>query len=141
MIGMDFDKVFKEITCGNQAAFDFCNSFFRWVHMLDDLVDRDKEVPAGAVSFLSYSLFHTLACNEFFQQHKASLLPVMLISSQAWADSESWKKRTDVLHRITSQVLKSAYQEVFLMVAALCGGIAHMQKISETYRDYNYDQN
>ena len=137
----DFDAIFNDITKGNRAAFDFCNAFFRWVHCLDDLYDKDKEVPASAVSFLFFSLIQTIACNPFFQQHRDVLLATLLMSSQAWADSEEWKKREDVLHRITSQVLKSQYQDVFLHVAALCGGQQHMQEMARKYRDYNYDQN
>lgn len=141
MIDERFDTIFKDITKGNLDAYDFCHSFFRWVHCLDDLVDKDKQVPAGAVSMLFFSLVHTVACNPFFQKYRTELLSTLLISSQAWADSEEWKKRPDVLHRITSQVLKSQYQDVFIHVAALCGGQIHMQEIAARYRDYNYDQN
>ena len=137
----DFDAIFRDITKGDENAFNFCNAFFRWVHCLDELVDRDKEVPPAAVSMLFFSLVHTLATNLFFQNHKESLLPTMLLASNAWADSEHWKKSPDVLHRITSQVLKSQYQDVFIHVAALCGGQAHMHEVSRKYRDYNYDQN
>lgn len=137
----DFDAIFRDITKGDQHAFDFCNAFFRWVHCLDDLVDKDKDVPPGAVSFLFFSLIQTVACNPFFQQHKTELLSTMLLASQAWADSEEWKKRENVLHKIASQVLKSQYQDVFIHVAALCGGQIHMQEMSQKYRDYNFDQN
>lgn len=135
-----FDVIFNDITKGDKDAFDFCNAFFRWVHCLDDLVDRDHEVPPHAVSVLFFSLIHNVACNPFFQKHKTELLSTMLLASQAWADSEEWKKRPDVLHRITSQVLKSQYQDVFIHVAALCGGQLHMTQMAQKYRDYNYDQ-
>jgi len=141
VIDSHFDAIFKDITCGNTDAYDFCNAFFRWVHCLDDLVDKDKVVPPGGVSFLFYSLIHNIACNPFFQANRTELLATLLISSQAWADSEEWKKRPDVLHRIASQVLKSQYQDVFLHVAALCGGQLHMQEVARKYRDYNFDQN
>jgi hypothetical protein len=140
MVSFDkFDVIFRDITKGDSDAFDFCNSFFRWTHCLDDLVDRDQEVPASAVAILQYSIFHNLACNPFFQKHKASLLPTMLTASIAWADSEAWKKRENVLHRISSQVLKSQYQDVFIHVAALCGGQVHAHQMSNRYRDYNFD--
>lgn len=137
----DFDAIFRDITKGDKDAFDFCNAFFRWVHCLDDLVDKDKEVPATAVSFLFFSLCSVLATNPFFQRYREPLLATMLLASQAWADSEEWKKREDVLHRIASQVLKSQYQDVFLHVAAICGGQTHMQEMAAKYRDYNFDQN
>lgn len=135
----DFDSIFRDITKGDDAAFDFCNAFFRWVHCLDDLVDKDKEVPAHAVSILFFSLIHTVACNPFFQKHKVELLSTMLTASIAWTASEEWKKRPDVLHKITSQVLKSEYQNVFIHVAALCGGQSHAHAMSSKYRDYNFD--
>lgn len=141
MIDQRFDAIFKEITKGNQHAYDFCNSWFRWVHCLDDLVDKDKEVPPGAVSMLLFGVLHTFACNPFFQQYRNELLSTILIASQAWTDSEEWKQRPDILHRITSQVLKSQYQDVFLHVAAICGGQLHMQEMAAKYRDYNYDLN
>lgn len=137
----DFDAIFRDITCGNADAFNFCYAFFQWVHCLDDLVDRDKDVPPTSVSMLLYSFIHTIASNPFFQSNKSSLLPTFLLSLQAWADSEDWKRSPDVLHRIASQVLKSQYQDVFLHVAALCGGQPHMQEMARKYRDYNFDEN
>lgn len=136
-----FDEIFKDIAKGDTDAYDFCNALFRWVHCLDDLVDKDKLVPPTAVSMLLFSFIHVIACNPFFQKHKTELLSTILLALQAWADSEEWKTRPDVLHRITSQVLKSEYQNVFIHVAALCGGQCHMQEISRKYRDYDYDQN
>jgi hypothetical protein len=43
------------------------------------------------------------------------------------------------MERITAQVLKSEYLNVFLTVAALIGGFDHAAQMSDKYRLYSFD--
>jgi len=137
---LDFKAVFEDITKGNQSALHFCQTFLHFVHMVDDLVDRDIQVPADAVSGICFNLMSMLATNEFFQEYKSVLLPTIMVSSQAWACSERFKKRDNLLDKVAAQVLKSEYQNVFLQVAYICGGQAHFIEMAQKYREFNYDK-
>jgi hypothetical protein len=137
---VDIKSCFEELSCGNKPAQDFCHAIFWWIHMLDDLFDKDTSVPPTAVSGISFNLICNVANNEFFQVNKTVLLPTILLASQAWADSEGFKKKESPLDKIAAQVMKSQHLDIYIHVAFLCGGLLHMNAMSEKYRAYNFDK-
>jgi hypothetical protein len=134
------ERVIEDVTQGDQYAKEFLAAIFQFFHMLDDLYDRDKDLTPHQVAKTIYLCLHSLACNPFFQKHKESLLPVMMTSSIAWADSEHWQKKEGPLDRLAGQVLKSQYQDLFYLTASLIGGMEHAASICQKYRQYDYDK-
>lgn len=137
---LDIKKVVVEIAKGDVAAEEFCAVMFYFIHTQDDLFDKDKEVSAIELARMNYYLISMLADNRFFQKHKATLLPVIYASSMAWAASEGFVKNESPLYKLAAQVLKSQYQDIFLITAYLVGGQAHYEAMSAKYRDYNFDK-
>lgn len=137
---LDFGKVFAEITLGNQAAADFCHAFLAWVHHIDDTIDGDKPgaTPEQIVR-LNLELALVFAFNPFWQQHKLALIPLVIQGAQAYADSNEWAVRPGARDRQASDVLKSQYAEVFWHVACICGGLDHLQQVTQKYRRFYYD--
>lgn len=130
---------FRDIARGNHNAEEFLSSLYIWFHKQDDLIDRDKVVPAEVTAGFDFRILHTFAKNLFFQQHQDFLLPVILTGALAWVASEDRKNSPDVLDRITAQVLKSQYQDIFFAVAFCLGGFDHAVAMSRKYRDYCFD--
>lgn len=137
---LDFPKIFAEVSCGNQHAYDFCGAFLRWVHLIDDFIDGDKplEDPEFVIR-VNLEAMMTFAFNPFWQEHKAALMPLVIQGAKAYADSIRWAKRENFRDRATSDVLKAQYQEVFWFVAKICGGYDHYDQVTQKYRDYHYD--
>lgn len=132
-------QAFEEIARGDKNAEDFMGRFYCWVHKQDDLIDRDKPVaPETSVGF-DLALLHAFSSNPFFQRHQAYLWPVLHMSSLAWVSSEDLRQSSDVLSQLTSQVLKSQYQDVFYAVAFCIGGFDWAIKMARKYRDYHFD--
>lgn len=137
---LDFPKVFAEVALGNQDAYQFCSTFLCWVHLIDDFIDKDKELPGSeAVVHLALEVLVTFACNPFWQANKAALKPLIFQGVNAFLDSNRWAKAQDFRDRATADVLKSQYQEVFWHVAEICGGWEHRLAITRQYRHYHYD--
>src|SRR5208282_5487773 len=124
---------FKDIARGDAAAEEFLSSLYIWFHKQDDLIDRDKAVPADVTAGFDFHILNTFASNVFFQAHKDFILPVLLTGALAWIASEERKHSEDVLERIAGQVLKSQYVDVFLAVAFLRGGFDHAVAMSRKY--------
>ena len=124
---------------GDADAHEFLRAFFIWAHTQDDLIDRDKDLSPAAAVWPQAHLMFVLADNPFFQRHKAFLLPVILTSALAFMASEARKNSPEVLERITAQVLKSEYLNVFLAAAFCVGGWDHAAAMSAKYRDYSFD--
>lgn len=132
----EFSKAFAEIANGDESARQFCVVFFEFVHLLDDLADKDKARSPVEVVAVVCAALETFAANPFFQAHRDLLLGAIRVGGIAWTASESFRRREGVVDRMAAEVLKSGYQEVFFAVAAITGGMAHAAAMSEKYRGY-----
>lgn len=131
---------FEDIARGDKSAVEFLSAFYLWVHDFDDLVDRDKEVPTSFSVGVSLQLMHTFSKNSFFQKHQDFLMPVILVGALAYVVSEDKRQSADVLERITAQVLKSQYADVFVAVAFVIGGFDHALAMKRKYHEYSFDK-
>jgi hypothetical protein len=132
-------EAFSEIARGDQAAYDFLAAFYLWCHKHDDLIDRDKPVKPEENVWFNLNLFQQLARNPFYQKNHEFLWPVLVTSGLSWIASEDFKRKENVLEKITAQVLKSEYVNVILAIAFLVGGFEHALAMSRKYREYAFD--
>lgn len=130
---------FKEIARGNREAEAFMGALYIWFHKQDDLIDRDKLVPSDVTAGFDFHILHTFAKNPFFREHQDFLLPVLMVGALAWVASEDRKNSPDLLERLTAQVLKSQYGDVFFTVAFIIGGFDHAVAMSRKFREYDFD--
>lgn len=135
----DFVTVFKEISNGDEQANECLNALFAWFHALDDLVDRDKPVLLTFTMLAHLKMVECISSNVFFQKHKAAFLPLFQAAALAYLESERFRLHANPLHRIGSQVLKSQYQDIFYAVARFTGGDEFMVRMSQKYRDFDFD--
>jgi hypothetical protein len=132
-------QIFHDVARGDEHAVHVCWSVYQFLHVIDDLVDRDQALDARTVG-LSFLVFtETVAANPFFQANREVLLGALRTGVIEWIDSEAWKNRDDLKCRMAAEVIKSGYQGLFFQVAYLCGGLAHMQAMSEKHREYCWD--
>ena len=132
------EAAFQEMSRGDPGALEFLRAFYVWAHTQDDLIDRDKPVNVQ-VSVWSPTHMLCVASGPFFQKHQEFLKPVILVSALSYLASEARKNSPDVLERITAQVLKSEYLNVFLAVCFCVGGWEHAAAMSAKYREYSFD--
>lgn len=133
---LDLDSTFSFIAKGNAYAEQFCRKFYNFVHTLDDLIDRDKPVDGAQAALVMLGTLSEFACNPFFQEHRAAILPVIHISTTAFIASNEKLASLDLRDRLIGEVLKSQYQDVFLLVAFLTGGIDHQLDCDRRFRSY-----
>jgi hypothetical protein len=138
-MSFDHTTALKEIANGDQDAELCLNTLFSWFHALDDLIDRDKPLLLPWTIMSHLRALECVANNPFFQKHKLALLPVLEAASLAFLESERFKLHESPLYRIGSQVLKSQYQDLFYTVARRTGGEEFMVRMSEKYRDFDFD--
>jgi hypothetical protein len=133
------DTIFTEVCCGDQNAFHACWAVYQFLHVIDDLVDRDQEVDARTVGLTLVVFTEAVSANPFFQANRDVLLGTFRTGVMEWIDSEAWRKRSDIKDQMAAEVIKSGYQNFFFQVAYLCGGPAHMNAMSEKHREYCWD--
>jgi len=133
-------EALKEIANGNEQAHSFMRAFYIWVQTQDDLFDKDKPVTAANLATTNMNLLLEVSNNPFYRENSNVLLPVLMSASLAWVASEDFAKREGPLDRLSSQVIKSQYQDVFFQVALLVGGIDHCLAMQAKFRSYYFDQ-
>lgn len=129
----------EQICAGNRDAAHFCHAFCKWVHFIDDAVDQDKSYTVPEIAQLTLEVAEAFSENPFFQKHREALMALIFRGFSAWEDSIAWEKREDSRDRAASQVLKSAYHDVFWHVALLVGGPAHARAMTAAHREFDYD--
>jgi hypothetical protein len=72
---------------GNQSAVDFLVALSGIAELWDDLVDKDKQPSRKDIDIVFWNALVTLPTNEFFNQHKSFLMPLVILSINSWWDS------------------------------------------------------
>ena len=121
---------------GNADAFRFMWTMWNWSHVIDDLVDRDKE--AGVENAAKYFILITqeLSFNKFYKDNAGYLFGLIASMFNRWCDGEEFEKSDDRLKQAQSHVIKCGDLELYLGVAHLTGGWDHVRKCKE-FRTYD----
>ena len=124
-------KLFMLITNGNEFAFDFIWRCWNFFHLLDDLIDKDKPVTIQETSRELFLFTQTIAINPFFQEHKFSLLPMILNACNGWIAGEEANGKE------YAPVLKCSDFNIYSHVAFIIGGWEHMRYVDSKFRTYD----
>lgn len=121
------------ISNGNSAALDFIWRCWNFCHLIDDLIDRDKPVTIQETAREIFMFTQMIALNEFFQVHKASLLPMILNACNGWVAGEQASKQK----KKYAPALKCSDFNIYSHVAFLVGGWEHMVYVDSQFRTYD----
>jgi hypothetical protein len=125
--------LFVLIANGNECAFDFIWRCWNFFHLLDDLIDKDKPVTIQETSRELFLFTQTIALNPFFQEHKHSLLPMILNACNGWIAGEEASEA----NKQYAPVLKCSDFNIYSHTAFLVGGWEHMRYIDSRFRTYD----
>lgn len=117
----EFEQLQMEVAKGNREALDFINSFNVTCHAVDDIIDEKK---SDAIFVLdTFMAFINTMNHSYYLKNKTSLLPILLLCLNDYADSNlPSEKFKDVLRFSGNYMLK--------VVAFIEGGYNHMRYVS-----------
>ena len=130
---MSVEQMLKMVANGNAQAEDFARAWYLFCKMQDHSYDRDHLVTDDEIAKVSVQFMTELCGNEWFMQHRAMLFGLMVMSFNAWVDSN---RKTGV----ERHVLAGMYHEVIYCVAFLTGGWAHLRHVTSEIREYKTDE-
>jgi len=130
-----------ELCCGDQAAMEFIGLWYHYCHGVDDLIDTmqdgrpimDREQMIH-LFFLAAVLYN----HKYFLAHRDILYPIALQTTNSYADSVAWENSSKAHLRTIGDVLRTCGNEMCIMVSLLCGGEAHMRKISQWMKERDW---
>lgn len=130
-----------ELCRGNQKAMNFCDMWYQYCHGIDDLVDtlEDGRPTMSKEQIISLFLKAAVFYNSpFFVEHRDLLFPIALQTTNTYADSVAWENSPKEHLRIMGDVFRTCGNEMYFMVALICGGEAHMRKMSQTIKERDW---
>jgi hypothetical protein len=136
---MEREQIIELAAGGNEDAQRLLTVFVGFAHTLDDVVDGDRAVPDDELLQGVLNWTCEAASNPFFQQHRAALLPVILLAVNSWLDANRWARAEDPRQRLAADVLKGQYHEVVYLVAFLTGGWRALRALTAAAREYDFE--
>ena len=125
-----------EITEGNPAAYDFLWRFWNFMHVYDDLLDRDKPVlPEEAIREL-LAFVSAISFNPFYLENRQSLFTMLVMVCNRNLVGDAWKSGT-MEQRVLSPAVRCGDLDLYAHVAYLCGGWRRMRILDEKIRTYD----
>jgi len=129
------DKLVELSANGNEDAKKYLSSFAYVTRVFDDLIDKDYPVSDNQICRAFFILMGGLWTNPFFVRNSRLLIPLHIVSVNAFMDANIWAEDEDKLKKIYAHVIKDFVNEILGMVAFLTGGYNHMRKVSLEVRD------
>ena len=127
-LATEYAELLDELTCGDAEARQFLDPWWRdYCHLIDDLADGhalpEQAVRMGALAVTLYSL-------PFYRRHADRLQVVVLLVTNAFADSLELEQRPEPYARRLASVMRHAGGDLVRAVALICGGYDHLRRIS-----------
>ena len=126
-------EILTKASAGNADALRFLMHFCAYAHAIDDIIDdlwAKKDVPPARI-LDTFAQANILYSQPFYQANTASLQPVVMLVTNAYADSVEWEQRgTGEGEKRMADVRRFAGNEMLLAVALVCGGYKAMRELS-----------
>ncbi len=129
------------LCAGNQDAMLFCDLWYRYCHAIDDLLDTIEDGRPTMSKEQILSVFFCAAFlynSRFYLQNAGALGPVVLMVTNMYSDSVAWEKSPLAHRRAMADVLRTCGDEMYFMIALLCGGLEHMREMSLAIRERDW---
>lgn len=120
----------KAVAMGDEHAFEFCWAWWCYEHMLDDLVDGDKDPPPTQDDVARTALWfmRVLSYNPFYLQFRDHLYAHLTSCFNRWVEGDIIKSSGHKDDRIRADVVKCGDVDLYSTVAYLRGGWEHMRR-------------
>jgi len=123
---------------GNAEAHQFNSLWYTYCHNIDDLIDGDNGPISAEAKLEIFAVAAALYNCNFYRQHQAALYPIVLMVTNAYADSVKWEDSDQDHQRKMADVLRMAGNEMYNAVALITGGWQHMRSVSSEIRDQDW---
>jgi hypothetical protein len=122
----EHDQAVHAVCRGNADAIRFLEDITEVLHLWDDLVDKDKELPDEVINRAMWKALVDLPRNPFYAQNFATLNTLLVAAIVNWeVATQMERKQTgkDDLH--IAFILRSSYIDLVLGTAIIIGGREH----------------
>ena len=114
---------------GDESAVQFAQIIGQSAELFDDILDRDVAINQDQVFNLMHSLWGILPFNDFWNRHKGFLMPVLLMSLNAWLVANKLEDG-DSNDRVYAYTTRNLTLQVLPLMVYVLHGDARMRELS-----------
>lgn len=126
----------------NDCAVAFVLQAYDAMHVIDDLIDGDRDVTADELSRRMFHMLVTMPNNEFYLSNQGVISGVLVSGWLNWMAANETEKQfingenasSDALR--VSFVLRSSYMDLISVCATIIGGLNHGVAVAKEVREY-----
>ena len=127
---MDHNKLLN-LCCGNTAAVAFIERFWSFVETWDELVDKDKDVPAADINAAMLWALFGLQDDPFYRAFPVPMRVAMQHCIAAWQTANHFERSGDRALVEQAYFLRCAPYDVFAVAVLMAGGPAqHLDAVA-----------
>lgn len=104
----------------NQSAAVLCTQYFDIAQILDDLVDKDKEVTNEKLVECFRVLLCDIPTNPFYLQYSNLLQPILDITLSKWVVANKYEASKEQLHK--AYMLRASIYDIFTICYKILKG-------------------
>jgi hypothetical protein len=128
-------EAMQRVCLGNQDAIRFLNDITDVLHLWDDLIDRDHELPDAHINKTMWIALVALPRNPFYVQHFMALNSILVTAIVNWQiATDMERKPSSDNEEVIAFIIRSSYIDIITLVAVLCGGPDHATSIMREAR-------
>ncbi len=132
--------LFSKWLKGDVAAVSMCLELFRTLHVWDDLIDKDKDVPDEEIHGVFWSVLFMLPQNPFYQKHFNTVNALMMNAVINWKTANQFERGTDEHEKTIAFILRGSYLDLLTMSAALIGGPQWAEEVGPEIRHWAHEE-
>ncbi len=126
---------------GNQDALNMFQAFVDLSHIWDDLVDRDKPVPADKINRAFLTCLVYLPANPFYRAIQDQILPMWLVVVSAYETANTFEKEKDAHGIEIAHSLRYAAGNIVAYAVHVCLGAEEAKKVlPEVWKTVFYER-
>lgn len=129
------DTIIPKACNGNKDAEEYLHDIAWANRRIDDIYDKDVDVPKDDIEYLFFILLVKIVGNPFFLKNFQALYAQHIVIYNAWMDANKLEKSEDETKRRCALVLKEQVRELIPLVAFITGGTGLMHNISSQVRE------
>ena len=107
----------------------------------DDLIDGDKPVSSDSINAMMRYALIDIPKNPFYQQHIASLHPIMEDRLYTWLDANTLETSNNTSDLRVSYIIRSVITDIVIHMTYLIGGFDWRQQAAVSIRQAVYRDN
>lgn len=132
--------VIRKALRGHEQAVAFFMALYNALQIWDDLIDKDKPVPADNINRMMWTVLIEIPRNAFYQANFNDLNPILMTSIVNWHGANAMEATESEADKEIAFITRSAYVDLLIQSALIIGGVQWAIQMTPEIRRLWHDE-